>query len=103
MRFKATSNLNFETRIEAGAGEGKPDISTPGWAWHEVKEKGYAFFSFIVGTYYTFPMPRIQLGVEIGAQSFTGDFQIWNSSGFWNDADVSGSGGIVNLAVGYRF
>jgi hypothetical protein len=103
VRVKTTENLSFEGRIEAGAGEGNADLSTPGFAWNNTKEGSYASFSLIVGSYYTFSMPRIQLGIEVGAQSFSGDFQIWNSSGYWTDADVSGSGGIVNLVAGYRF
>jgi len=103
VRIKAADNLHFEGRIEAGAGEGKPDISTPGFIWHDVKEGSYASFSLILGSYYTFSTPQIQLGFEVGTQSFSGDFQIWNSSGYWSDADVRGSGGIVNLVVGHRF
>jgi hypothetical protein len=104
VRVKATENLHFEGRIEAGAGEGKPDLSTPGMGnWNDVEEDAYASFSFIVGSYYTFSMPQIQLGLEVGVQSFSGDFQIWNSGGYWADADVSGGGGIMNLVAGYRF
>lgn len=103
IRVKASDNLHFEGRLEAGAGEGKPNLSTIGVVWNDVKKGSYASFSLIVGTYFTISKPGLQLGLELGAQSFSGDFQIFNSGGFWSDADVHGSGGIANLVIGYRF
>jgi len=101
--YSVNSNLHFEGRFELGIGTGKPTLTTPGVSWNSVQAKGYGSASLIAGVYYTFTDPRIQLGLELGTQSFQGDFQIWNNAGFWTDASVKGSGGIGNLTIGYRF
>lgn len=103
IRVRPSANLHFEGRLELGLGEGKPTLETPGSVWHEVKSDAYASLAVIAGAYYTFPRPRLQVGLELGAQSFSGDFKIWNSSGFWSDGTVNGGGGTANLVVGYRF
>jgi len=101
--FKANANLHFEGRLELGIGSGEPTLTTPGFAWNSVRSGVYSSASLIFGGYYTFTSPGVQIGLELGAQSFVGNFQIWNNAGFWSDAKVSGSGGIGNLIVGYRF
>lgn len=101
--YSVNSNLHFEGRFELGIGTGKPTLTTPGFAWNQVQAKGYGSAALIGGVYYTFASPGIQLGLELGTQSFTGNFQIWNNGGFWSDASVKGSGAIGNLTVGYRF
>ncbi len=45
----------------------------------------------------------MQIGLELGSQSFVGNFQIWNNAGYWSDGKVEGSGGIINLVVGVYF
>lgn len=101
--FKADQNLHFEGRVELDLGSGKPTLTTPGFAWNSVKDGGYSAFSLIFGGYYTFSKPGLQLGFELGAQSFVGEFQIWNNAGFWEDSKVKGSGGLANLVIGFRF
>ncbi len=101
--IKANETLHFEGRLEIALGTGKPTLTTPGLIWHETRAGGYSAVSLILGGYATISKPGLQLGLELGAQSFTGNFQIWNSAGYWNDGKVKGSGGTINLVVGYRF
>ncbi len=102
--IKANETLHFEGRLELALGTGKPTLTTPGFVWHETRAGGYSAVSLILGGYATISKPGLQLGLELGAQSFTGNFQIWNSiSGNWDDGKVKGSGGTINLVVGYRF
>ncbi len=103
VRVKANANLHFEGKLELGLGSGKPDLTTPGVIWNQTKEDSYVSATVLIGAYYTFTMPRLQLGLEVGAQSFSGDFQIFNNAGFWEDGKVEGSGGVINFVLGYRF
>ncbi len=95
------NHLHFEGRFELAVGSGKPELSSP-VPWPDVKEGGYAAASLIFGGYYTFSEPGLQIGLELGAQSFEGDFQIWDGTS-WEDGKVKGSGGTANLVLGYRF
>jgi hypothetical protein len=99
--IKADENFHFEGRFELALGSGKPTLSSPA-PWPPVKEGSYAATSLIFGGYYTISNPGLQIGLELGAQSFVGNFQILNA-GFWEDAKVKGSGGTANLVIGYRF
>lgn len=101
--FGTGGNLHFETRLELAVGTGKPTLTTPGFVWNSTKEGSYSATSLILGGYYTLNSPGLQLGLELGGQSFVGNFQIWNNSGFWSDGKVEGSGSFINLVVGYRF
>ncbi len=101
--IKADENLHFEGRFELDLGSGKPTLSSS-VPWPPVREGGYAATSLILGGYYTISKPGLQLGLELGAQSFVGNFQIWDgTTGSWVDGKVKGSGGTVNLVIGYRF
>jgi hypothetical protein len=100
---KANENLHFEGRAELDLGRGKPSLSTPGAVWNSVQEGDYVAWDLIVGGYYTVGKPGLQIGLELGVQTFSGEFQIWNNAGFWNDGKVKGNGGIANLVVGVRF
>lgn len=101
--IKANENLHFEGRFELALGSGKPTFTSPFVIFNPVKEGSYAATSFILGGYFTLSKPGLQLGLELGAQSFVGNFQIWNNAGFWEDGKVKGSGGTANLVIGYRF
>ena len=100
---KAGENIHFEGKLEIGIGSGKPTLTTPGFTWNTVKEGIYSSASLIVGGYYTVAKPGLQIGLELGTQSFIGNFQIWNNAGYWVDSSVKGSGGIANLVFGYQF
>ena len=100
--FKANESLHFEGRFELGIGSGKPTLTTPGFIWNSVRSRGYSSASLIFGGYYT-TRPGVQFGLEVGSQSFVGNFQIWNNAGYWSDGKVSGSEAIGNLIVGFRF
>ena len=101
---KASDNFHFEGRFELDLGSGKPTLTTPGFVWNTTREGGYAATSLILGGYYTISKPGLQLGLELGAQSFVGNFQIWNSiTGSWMAGKVKGTGGTANLVIGYRF
>jgi hypothetical protein len=74
--IKTNENLHFEGRLELALGSGELTFSKPG----------------------------LQLGLELGAQTFVGNFQIWDDvAGAWTDGKVKGSGGMANLVIGYRF
>ncbi len=99
----AGPNFHMEGRVELDLGSGSPTLTTPGAIWNSTRDGGYAAWDLIVGGYYTVSQPGLQIGLELGVQSFSGDFQIMNGFGFWDDAKVKGSGGIANLVIGVRF
>jgi hypothetical protein len=101
--IKANELVHFEGRFELALGRGKPTLSTPGFVWNMTQDGAYTATGIIFGGYITMKDPRLQIGLELGAQSFTGKFQIWNNGGYWSDGEVKGSGGTANLVVGYRF
>jgi hypothetical protein len=101
--IKANELVHFEGRFELALGRGKPTLSTPGFVWNTTQDGAYTATGIIFGGYITMKDPRLQIGLELGAQSFTGKFQIWNNGGYWSDGEVKGSGGTANLVVGYRF
>ena len=104
MAIKSTENFHFEGKLELGLGVGEPDITTPGLIWNDVNVGPYGSASILFGGYYTFAKPGFQLGLELGLQSYAGDFEIYNSStGRYVEGKTEGSGGVVNLALGYRF
>jgi hypothetical protein len=98
-----SDNLNVEVRAELAFGPGKPALTTPNFAWNTTRKGPYEATSIILGGYYTFSKPDIQIGLELGGQSFEGAFQIWNDAGYWSDSNVKGRGVTGNLVVGYRF
>jgi hypothetical protein len=99
----ANEKFHFEGRFELDLGVGEPTLTTPFVTWNPTKEGGYAATSLILGGYFTISKPGLQIGLELGAQSFVGNFQIWNNAGFWSDGKIKGSGGTANLVIGYRF
>lgn len=98
--IKANENFHFEGRLELALGSGEPTFSP---SFGPTREGSYAATSLILGGYYTLSRPGLQLGLELGAQSFVGNFEIWNTAGFWADGKVKGTGGTANLVIGYRF
>ncbi len=105
VRYKISPYFNMEAKIELGFGSGKNvSFVTPGDVpWNQIKAEEYVSSSLIIGGYFVGGKPGPIVGVEVGFQEWTGDFQIWNNRGFWSDGYVSGSGGMVNLVVGVRF
>jgi hypothetical protein len=101
--IKANANFHFEGKLELGLGVGEPTLSSPGVVFNDTDSGAYTSASLILGGYYTFSSPGFQIGLELGAQSFKGDFKIWNNGGFWSDGTVEGSSGTINLMLGYRF
>ncbi len=99
---RADENLHFEGKFELDLGSGNVSLSTSGPPWPPTREGGYSAVSIIGGGYYTVSQPGLQLGLELGVQSFRGNFQSWNGAG-WDDGDVRGSGGTINFTIGYRF
>jgi hypothetical protein len=97
----ADNHLHFEGRLELALGSGEPTFSP----FSGPTRKGsYAATALIFGGYYTISRPGLQIGLELGAQSFVGNFQIFDSTfGTWVDGKVKGSGGTANLVIGYRF
>ncbi len=101
--FKTSENLRWEGRFELGTGDGKTKLSTSGVNWNKTDSGSYQSQTFIAGGYYSFAKPGIELGLEIGSQSFTGDWKIWNNNGYWADSTVKGNSVIANVVLGYRF
>jgi hypothetical protein len=101
--LKPTDNVRWEGRVELGVGEGDPSLSTPGVIWHDTKSGSYTSASIILGGYYSFTKPGVELGLELGSQSFQGDWKIWNSGGYWSDFTFKGNSVAANLILGYRF
>jgi len=99
MGIKASDNLHFEGKGELGLGAGNAKLTMPGQAVGSTESGGYASFSLIAGAYYTFSKPGFQIGLELGAQAFTGKFRY---NGIY-DEEVKGTSGTANLVVGYRF
>ncbi len=104
MGIKANEHLHFEGKGELGLGRGNATLTAPGQNVGSTESGAYASFSFIAGAYYTFSKPGLQIGLELGAQSFIGKFtfnDITVNRTF--DEEVKGSSGTANLVVGYRF
>jgi len=101
--IKASDHLHFEGKLELGLGSGEGTLSTPGVVWNETDAQGYSSVSFILGAYYTVSKPGFQIGLELGAQSFSGDFNIRNNFGGWETITVEGSSSTANIIVGVRF
>jgi hypothetical protein len=101
--IKANDNVHFEGKLELGLGSGEPDFSSPGFVFNSTDSGAYSSVSLIVGGYYTVSNPGLQIGLELGTQSFKGDFKIMNNGGSWSDGTVEGSSVTVNLVLGYRF
>jgi hypothetical protein len=99
----ASKKFHFEGRFELALGAGKPTQTTSFASGNPTRDGGYAAASLLLGGYFTFSKPGLQLGLELGAQSFVGNFQVWNNAGFWEDGKVKGTGGTANLVIGYRF
>jgi hypothetical protein len=98
----ASKKFHFEGRFELAVGVGKPSLTAPFAPGSPTRDGGYAAASLLLGGYFTFSKPGLQLGLELGAQSFVGNFQIWNG-GVWEDGKVKGTGGTANLVIGYGF
>jgi hypothetical protein len=99
--IRATESLHFEGKLELGYGAGEPTFA-PGF-WYPTEPDNYSSVSVILGSYYTFAKPGFQIGLELGYQSFSGDFKIWNTSGYWMDGTIEGSSATANVVLGYRF
>jgi sRNA-binding regulator protein Hfq len=99
MGIKANDYLHFEGKLELGLGGGNATMTAPGQVVGSTESGGYASFSLIAGAYYTVSKPGFQIGLELGAQTFSGKFKYNNIY----DEELEGSGGTANLVVGYRF
>jgi hypothetical protein len=101
--IKASDHLHFEGKLDFGFGSGDGTLSSPGIVFNETEASGYTSVSMILGAYYTVSSPGFQIGLELGAQSFSGDFDIRSNFGGWETLRVKGSNSTANLVVGVRF
>ena len=97
--IKASDYLHFEGKIELGLGAGNGKITAPGYVNGTSEGGGYGSASLILGAYYTVSKPGIQIGFELGTQSYSGEFKY---AGIYNEK-VEGSSSTANLVVGMRF
>ncbi len=102
-RIRASNNFNFELKLELGYGKGELTLESPYSTWNETKRDIYTSGSLIAGWYYAFDQPGLQLGLELGVQSFSGKFKIWSNLISWDDGTVRGTDGVANLVLGMRF
>ncbi len=102
-RIKANERFHFEAKIEVGLGQGTVALTSPTVVWNRMDGNRYTSAAIMAGWYYVFNRPGLQLGLELGGQTFTGDFEIWNNSGHWARGKVEGDGGMGHLVLGYRF
>jgi len=98
--YKASPGFHFEGKGGLDLGSGKPKFSTPS---QPIDSGGYSALSLILGGYYTVSKPGFQIGLELGAQTWRGNFRMQNGFGQWIDSYVRGDGGFANLVVGVRF
>ena len=101
--MKVGKAMHVEGKLELAIGSGQPTFSSPGDVWNQSKSGDYRSYGVVLGGYYTWASTGLQCGVELGMQSFTGNFSIMNNSSQWVDAEVTGKSSTVNLIVGYRF
>jgi hypothetical protein len=102
-RLRFTPNFHMDVKLEFGLGSGDMTLTTPGFIWNQTKDQGYSSTSLLVGGYYTIGRHGPQFGIELGAQDFYGDFEIWNNGGYWSEGYVEGTGGVINMVLGFRF
>lgn len=103
LRLKSSERFHFELKVEVGLGSGGVTMDSPSYGGSNTRDDTYSSAALIAGWYYSFSKPGFQLGLELGAQSFTGDFQIRNSMGRWDTGRVTGSGGTANATLGFHF
>jgi hypothetical protein len=97
--IKPSDNFHFEGKLEIGIGQGKPNVSLPGYNLPAYDSGQYTSASIILGAYYTVSKPGFQIGLELGSQSFIGNYSFPGSS----DTKAEGTSGTANIVLGYRF
>jgi hypothetical protein len=103
-RLRINDTLNAEVKLEVGLGNaGQVTLNSPGINWNATKKGNYRSISLVWGGYYLFKSSSIRVGVEVGMQTFNGDFEIWSNSGKWSSANVTGEGGMANIVCGFQF
>ncbi|HUJ16510.1 MAG TPA: hypothetical protein VL197_00810 [Nitrospirota bacterium] len=100
IRVKTGEHGQLESKVEFSQGKGKPNISTIPGSINQPQEDSYTATAFILGYYYTFSRPGVQLGIEVGTQSFDGKYKV---NMFGQSGKISGSAGIANITLGFRF
>jgi hypothetical protein len=103
IRIKANERFHFEAKVEIGRGRGKVALESPTVVWNRTDDGRYTSAAVMAGWYYVFSRPGLQLGLEVGGQEFTGEFDIWHNTGRWVSGKVKGEGGLAHLVLGYRF
>jgi hypothetical protein len=103
LRIKASERFHFEAKVEVGMGQGKAQLRSPTVVWNRTDGGRYTSAAIMAGWYYVFNRPGLQLGLEVGGQRFTGEFDIWHNAGYWVRGKVKGDGGMAHVVLGYRF
>jgi len=104
VRLRISDTWNFEGKLELGAGNaGNVTVNSPGVIWNATKTGSYESASLIAGWYYLFKSAASRVGLEVGGQTFKGNFEIWSNHGYWTDGHVTGTGGTVNIVYGIQF
>jgi hypothetical protein len=104
LRIRISDAWTFEGKLELGGGTaGHVTLNTPGVVWNATKSDDYQSASLIAGWYYLFKGSGNKVGLELGAQEFEGDFEIWSNTGMWTNGHVTGTNGTVNVVYGMQF
>jgi hypothetical protein len=102
--IKPSDRLHIEVKAEFGFGSGWATLSNTRFVSGQTQGRSYVSGSAILGLYYSASNLGFQVGLELGWQSFGGDFEVQNSaSKHWEGGSVEGSGVTANVALGYRF
>lgn len=104
VRAKISDSWNFEGKFEIGGStSGKLTLNSPGVYWNGMRGGNYGSLSAIFGLYYSLFSSNSRVGLELGMQAFSGDFEILSNGVGWTNGRVSGRSGTANIVYGYQF
>ncbi len=104
LRAKLSDAWNFEGKIEiGGSNAGTLTLDSPGVMWNATKKGPYGSLSLIAGWYYLLKNTPSRVGLELGMQTFRGDFEILSNTGSWSRGQVTGTSATVNIVYGIEF
>jgi hypothetical protein len=104
LRYRISDAWNVEWKMEVGIGETKKvTLDSPGVDWNATKEGNYMSVSPIIGCYYLLKNNTKRVGLELGYQNFSGDFEILSNNGKRSEGNISGVNPTANIIYGVQF